>query len=115
MKKVLIAVVLATCVGFANANANLMSPAHPLNPLSPLNPNNSYVDDEEDEKPAVPDKKEARQVYIYKVKKMTGSYSHTWFYDYKTQKYLMQKTSNKVKAKTMVNVTYNITKHHYEL
>ena len=116
MKKFLSAVVLATCAGFANAN--LMSPAHPLsplNPVGPLNSNNIYLDDEEDEKPAVPDKKEARQVYIHKVKKMTGSYSHTWFYDYKTQKYLMQKTSNKVKAKTKVNVTYNITKHHYEL
>lgn len=66
MKKFLSAVVLATCAGFANAN--LMSPAHPLNPVGPLNSNNIYLDDEEDEKPAVPDKKEARQVYIYKVK-----------------------------------------------
>ena len=114
MKKILITVVLVLLTGFANAN--LFSPAQPLNLINPASPLYALDDDDESKQEVeAPDKKEIRQVYIHKTKKMTYSYNHTWFYDYKNQKYLMQKTTANVKAKSIMNVTYNITKNHYEL
>ena len=113
MKKILITVVFVSLTGFANAN--LFSPAQPLNLINPASPLYALDDDESKQEVEAPDKKEIRQVYIHKTKKMTYSYNHTWFYDYKNQKYLMQKTTANVKAKSIMNVTYNITKNHYEL
>lgn len=61
------------------------------------------------------DKYENRSIYIYKTKKMNGSYNHTWLYDYKDKTYLKQKTCVNVKEKIIITAQYNIDKRSYQL